>query len=528
MTTRQLKIVAEGKAGEALTARPRTADEPLSRWLEAQGHPLNTRCGGRGLCRGCTVTLRAADGGSRDIRSCQHRLAGLAPEVSEIRIPRTSVRDQSLHGVSTFEIRTEIPDTARRATGTGLALDIGTTTVAAALWDLDAARCLAAGSRANAQARFGDNVLARIQYSLDEPDGIRHLQRALVRESLNPLVEALTRQAGIQPDAIGSGTAAGNTAMLHTLAGEPLAGLSRYPFKPGFLDTRILPAAGLGLAGDFAVTLLPGLGAFVGADIAAGAVAAGIAGAEPPVLLIDFGTNGEILLKHPEGYLAAATAAGPAFEGGRLSCGAPAREHVVSALFLDERQRWSWRLSRGGEGRPVGISGAAYVDFLALGIEAGLLNAFGRFVPGVSGPGELRGLDGGERRCYLDDRLSISEADIAELMQAKAAIGGGVATLLQACCLRAEDLKTVFVAGGFGYHLDPRHAIATGLLPAVPAGRVEIIGNASLGGASLLLQAPGLPLLARIREHARTVELNQLPSFEDNFTDALTLEPQDC
>ena len=193
------------------------------------------------------------------------------------------------------------------------------------------------------------------------------------------------------------------------------------------------------------------------------------------------------------------------------------------------REDGGWALRRSGDpamGRLRGISGAAYIDFLALALEDGFLNPFGRLDRTHPGVVLARDDDGDEEaRAPVAGNLYVSEADIAELLQAKAAIAGGVATLLEVAGLRAEDLRTLMVAGGFGYHLNPRHARSVGLLPEVEDERIEVVGNASLGGASLWLLESDRSRLAPLSTQCRVIELNQIPSFEDHFTDALCLGP---
>ena len=315
------------------------------------------------------------------------------------------------------------------------------------------------------------------------------LQDILLRRSIQPLLSRLAEQAGLQPGAITEGVVSGNTVMLHTLLGESLAGFASYPFQPVFLDGRICRAEALGFDYDFPLRLVPGLGAFVGGDIVAGALASGMTQSAGPSLLIDFGTNGEILLQSRKGSLATATAAGPAFEGGRLNCGRPAAPGVIGALrFADG----AWHGTRiGGEQvRPVpGLSGSAYIDFMAEARNVGLLDRMGRFEHGHPLV-QCRDIDGeATPSVEVGPAVFITEADLAELMQAKAAILGGVHALLEEAGLDAADLESVFVAGGFGYHLNPDHARSIGLLPDVPRERIHIIGNSSLAGASLLLQA---------------------------------------
>ena len=501
----------------------------LSEWLESKGIPLNTRCGGRGLCNGCRVELVDTDGATpRPVRSCAIRLADLPGGLpAAVRVPEASFRDRGLHGVSVFELETDFSAPSAGQEGLGVAVDVGTTTVAAALWDLSSGVCLGAASRANEQARFGDNVLSRITFSLRSERSPGLLREALVDETLAPLLGQLLSDAGQEPSALVRATVAGNPVMLHALLGESLEGFARFPFRPAFLGREVEPAAALGLSGsDAEVVLLPGLGAFVGADIFAGALAAGLTGPGEPALLIDFGTNGEILLRTPEGFLATATAAGPAFEGGRLRCGSAARRGAVSSL---ERagEEWACGLSGGGSERPKGIAGSAYVDFLAVARREGILNPFGRLDPGHPRVTEVPDEDGEGvcRRVVISGDLFVSESDVAELIQAKAAIGGGVATLLDEAGLVAADLGRVYVAGGFGYHLNPAHAVAVGLLPDVDPARIRMIGNSSLGGASLLLLRAADRALDPIESTSKVIELNEADSFEDHFTDALALAP---
>ncbi|MFP4070260.1 MAG: ASKHA domain-containing protein [Opitutales bacterium] len=512
---RQLRI--RTTSGTADLPLPETGDGTLADWLAENGHPLNTRCGGRGICRGCRVEI---DGQSQ--RACQLPVAELSDRTSELFIPDSSLHDEKLDGVSAFEIGLGGLNFRRRP-GIGLALDIGTTTVAAAIWDLSDGRCLAEGTAANAQRRHGDNVLARIE-SARATGSSRTLQKTLLERSVHPLVAKLLEESGLEPGSITEAIASGNTVMLHTLVAAPLDGFAAYPFRPVFLDGRICRAEELGFASDFPLRLVPGLGAFVGGDITAGALASGMFESDRPSLLIDFGTNGEILLKTPEGSLAAATAAGPAFEGGRLNCGRPAAPGVIGALRFEDG-RWRGIRIGGEKARPVpGLAGSAYVDFMAEARGNGLLSRMGRFERGHPLL-RTRDIDGEATPAVeVGPDVFITEADIAELMQAKAAILGGTHALMEEAGVGPAELESVYVAGGFGYHLHPGHALAVGLLPDVPRERIHVIGNSSLAGASLLLQTEIEADLERLRRQCRALELNQIDSFEDHFIDAMPLE----
>jgi uncharacterized 2Fe-2S/4Fe-4S cluster protein (DUF4445 family) len=491
-------------------------------FLEQNDYALNTRCGGRGLCRGCQVTCTTSNS-SHTLRSCQTPLSALADEPVTLEIPNGSWHNQTLYGVSFFDIRLPVPTERTTRKALALALDVGTTTLAGALWDLSNGQCLADASIANPQRKYGDNVLSRISFSIDHANGIEKLQRVLIDDGLTPLIRTLARQAERPTKSIEVATLAGNPVMLHTLLGCNLKGLSTFPFRPKFLGARSLSSTEIGLLPELSIHLLPSLGPFVGADITAGALASGMLATEGTRLLIDFGTNGEILLQHKGRYFATATAAGPAFEGGRLSCGASARGGVISSLERNDSD-WNYHLCEGSETTPTGISGAAYIDFLAIGLACGLLNPFGRF--DRSHPDVSTHLvdDEIEHIVRLSPELWISEPDVAEILQAKAAIGAGVLVLLELAGIEADDLETVFVAGGFGYHLNPEHAIAIGLLPPVQRERVEVIGNAALGGASLSLHADFSGQIDALLRGCQIVELNQIPSFSDHYTDAMLLE----
>ena len=491
----------------------------LADWLAEQGFALNTRCGGKGVCRGCSIKLD-----DQTVRSCQIRASEISDGKSEISIPQRSLHNEKLDGVSIFEIgRKNLR--YNRHPGVGLSLDIGTTTVAGALWDLSSGKCLATATRSNAQRRHGDNVLARIDFAIQRSAGVKTLQATLINGSLNPLVDDLLRSADLPPDAISEGIASGNTVMLHTLIGAPLNGFSAFPFRASFLEGKLVVSKEIGLHSDFPLKLVPSFGAFVGGDILAGALASGITEETGPSLLIDFGTNGEILLKSDDKYLTTATAAGPAFEGGRLNCGSPAAPGVIGGLSL-QRDEWIIEyIGTSNRKKATGISGAAYIDFLGEARASGILSPMGRFNrdhPLVS----TMEIDNEEESVVLISQdLFISEADIAELMQAKAAILGGALTLMEEEGLSSKQLHSIYVAGGFGYHLNPSHAVAIGLLPEISRDKIHIIGNSSLAGASLLLQAELHKESQSLIDKTRVVELNQIETFEDNYIDAMTLDP---
>lgn len=465
---------------------PPVSEQRLSSWLKTNKILLNTRCGERGLCRGCELFHNG-----QALKACQCKVEEWTGKT--LMLPRASQHDASILGVSAFEIPPRLLESLDPLPqATGIALDLGTTTLAASFWQGSPPRCVRTATRANPQRVHGDNVVSRIQFTLDQIDGLRTLRDLLLQDGILPLLYEI---CGEETPAVIHVT--GNPVMLHILAGESLKGFASWPFAPVFLNTRNVDLDG------YRFTLLPSLGPFVGSDVLAGALACGCLEAEPPSLLIDFGTNGEILLHTERGLWATATAAGPAFEGGRLQCGAAAGPGVISRFSkIDE-------LNGGMSGHA--ISGAAYVDALALAHAAGWLTDSGRFQKIE----EIRPAPG----------VQITEADIAELLQAKAAIQAGWTTLCECAGISPDSLSNVYVAGGFGYHLTPDHAQAIGLLPLVHPNRIHLVGNASLAGATLaLLTGKALPRMESLRTKVHLLELNQIDSFEDHYIDSLGLQ----
>ena len=305
------------------------------------------------------------------------------------------------------------------------------------------------------------------------------------------------------------------------------------------------------------VHLLPGFSAYVGADLAAGLVATGMIYEEGPALLVDVGTNGEIVAKTGGRIVGCSTAAGPAFEGAGLTCGMRAARGAIERVRMrvdeagvfsvecdvigggggaDARKTNKKRPDPFREVKPVGMCGSAYVDFLWEGRRAGLLQENGRFVAQELLPkgAHVEAGAGGRRFRICENAatgaggtggaLWISEGDIVKLLQAKAAIGAGIGTLLGVLGITASEVRRLHLAGGFGMHLSLEHAIGCGLLPGFVPGQVEVAGNAALGGAYLALHDKALlGEMERARQRFETVELNLQPGFEDAYIDNLAL-----
>lgn len=516
---------------------------PLSELLAHRGYPLNTRCGGRGLCGGCEVELRAGSlrraadgaavfpGASARLKSCQMRLAG---EDVDLSLPARSLLRHVPAVVAEFRIN--VPwarDPLVQGARYGAAVDIGTTTVALLLCDLSTGKVIGDASAFNAQIRFGEDVLTRIQACRGDPGALGQMQRAVAVETITPLLRDACLQAGVDARDVGGMTVAANTTMLHLLAGVDPTSMGVYPFQPVFLEHRVYAPSELGLefGGDGAqVHLLPGPAAYVGADLAAGIVATGMLYDDGPSLLVDVGTNGEIIAKVGGRLIGCATAAGPAFEGAGLTSGIRAVRGAIEHVRLHADPYRAELSIIGATDRPVGICGSAYVDFLWEARRVGILQSNGRFDAAFcSRAGDAVQVDAHGRKLRLHAHgasgpVWISEMDIAKLLQAKAAIAAGAETLLGLLGTGPGGVKRLYLAGGFGFHLSLEHAIGCGFLPGFSAGQIEVVGNTSLGGAFLALNDRSL--LEEMNVACRSmeaIELNLQPGFEDTYIDRLVL-----
>ncbi|MEI7807754.1 MAG: ASKHA domain-containing protein [Verrucomicrobiota bacterium] len=536
----------ELESGERRDIPAPSGGRSLADALAAHGLPLNTRCGQRGLCRGCEVKLRSGELTVNDtivtvpatVQACRAKASAAAT----IFIPARSRIEHKPQVGETFEIAIPYahqPLFAPVSGGrdTAFAVDVGTTTVVVLLVDLVSGEVLSRAGAFNEQIRFGDNVITRIE-AARLSENLAALQRAIVMETIKPLLVNACERAGRSLDRIAGGAIAGNTTMLHLLVGEDPTSLGIAPFTPRFIEGKRFTAGKInlsadGLAPETPVQLLPGIGAYIGADITAGVYASGMVFDPTPSLLVDIGTNGEIVLQNGGQLTACATAAGPAFEGCGLRCGTRAREGAVSDLNLklNPFQFATEVIGNVPLARANGICGSAYVDFLATARSSGLLGFSGRFVKSAweNLPARNRFTAEGEQAFRLvadggSGELRISEVDVALLLQAKAAIGAGIETLLETAGIKAANLGRVYLAGGFGMHLNVPHAIAIGLLPGFRAEQVRVVGNTALAGALLaLVDRMTLAEMENLRRQVEVVELNLADGFEDRYVEHLML-----
>jgi len=415
----------------------------------------------------------------------------------------------------------------------GLAVDIGTTSVAVELIDLKTAAVLAHDAGYNEQTRRGADIIGRIGYAA-RPGGLAELRELALRTIHRLLANCLGR-IGADPEAVLAASLSGNTTMTHLALGIDPECIRLDPYTPAVLAPGALTAGAIGLAIHplAPAFFAPAVGSYLGGDILSGLLLTPLAGNAPePRLFIDIGTNGEAVLGGEDYLFGCACSAGPAFEGGGLSRGMRAQAGAIEAVSLDP-QTFEPDLAVIGGGKPLGICGSGAIDAVAGLFRAGLLDASGRLAARPDLPRIAPDRPGGRKSRFIlaqpdvtadGGELALTEPDIENIIRAKAAIYSGCQVLLDQAGLAFADLAEVIVAGGFGHYLSIEDAIAIGLLPDLPREKFRFIGNASLAGSSLtLVSARHRELQAELAARLTYLDLSLVPGFMDAYTAALFL-----
>jgi uncharacterized 2Fe-2S/4Fe-4S cluster protein (DUF4445 family) len=412
----------------------------------------------------------------------------------------------------------------------GVAIDIGTTTVVTHLLDIETGECLATANGANAQRIFGADVISRIQYSVE--NGHEALTR-LIREQLASLIKKTCVAAEIDTNNIKSVTIAANTVMQHLAAGYPPDSMGTVPFTPFSLFGEELPVwEDLPVAKETCVYYTPAISAYVGGDITAGILAAGLEGSSGPAIYLDIGTNGEIVMKCDGIYYCCATAAGPALEGAEITMGMAAVNGAIDHV------KWNKELELsviGNEtildeenGTPSGLCGSGLIDALAVLLETGAVDETGRLL----GANEIEH----EIAAYIDKvndenvfwlnkskkGIYITARDIRRLQLAVAAISAGIQTLLKHVGITEEQVESFLLAGGFGSFMDMNSAARIGLFPRSFLRAAKALGNTAGQGAMIILRSENArKTLEHIREHCEYIELSTSPVFNEQFVEKM-------
>lgn len=479
------------RRGDATWTIPFESGQRLDEVLIAHDLAVPRPCGGRGVCGKCAVELsgqvsapNAAERRAGRRLSCQALLMGDALAV----LPD----DGGMEQIALFSdaAARAVKPTAGRL---GAAVDIGTTTLACKLYDLRDGTCLSEAGRRNPQTAVAADVMGRVGHAMD--GGLDTLRRQ-AGEAVEGMLRESCARAGVSFEALDALVVTGNTTMLYLLTGRDPRALSHAPFLADYLFDEETELFGR------RTYLPPCMHAFVGADISCAVLAAGQCDGDGISLLTDIGTNGEIALWKDGVLRVASTAAGPAFEGAGISCGCGSVRGAIDRVWLEGKEVRAHTI---GEASAVGVCGSGLIDAIAAFLRRGDIEETGATE---------------EERLALRDGVALMPKDIRAVQLAKAAIAAGMETLMRSAQTAPEEIGTLYIAGGFGSHLNVDSAATIGLIPDALAGSVRILGNAALAGAArLLLDTDAIARIRTICARATFVNLGGDPLFNELYVD---------
>ena len=417
----------------------------------------------------------------------------------------------------------------------GMAVDIGTTTVSAIIIDMLSGEILAKGSAGNGQIRYGADVINRIIES-GKPGGREKLQKAVIDETINPLIDTMCKQAHLDHSQIYRLCIASNTTMNHLLLGVFADPVRMEPFVPSFFKTNSVYAYNIGVNvnQDAHIILAPNIGSYVGGDITAGTFVSMVWNKPEFSLFIDLGTNGEIVFGNSDFMFSCACSAGPAFEGGDISCGMRATDGAIEACTIDEETMEPTYSVVGDPGtKPVGICGSGIIDIIAELFRCKIISPKGKFIrEGKRIRHDEHGMGSyiiafQEEAGSVKD-VEITEVDIDSFIRAKGAIFSAIRTMLSYCDFDVSMIEHVYVAGGIGSGINMQNAVRIGMFPDVPLELYEYIGNSSLVGAyAMLYSTESEQKVYEIAQNMTYIELSNINSYMDEFVGACFLPHTD-
>ncbi len=418
----------------------------------------------------------------------------------------------------------------------GAAIDIGTTTVTMVLTDLATGKILAKGSSGNGQIRYGADVINRI-IEQGHPGGRVKLQKAIIKETLNPILGNLCKSAGITKRDILRLAVGANTTMNHLFVGVDAESVRMEPYVPSFFSWEGMRAGDVNLLANpvAPVLIAPNIGSYVGGDITAGTLASGIWDKDEMSLFIDLGTNGEIVFGNRDFLMSCACSAGPAFEGGDISCGMRATDGAVEACTIDKATMEPTLSIVGDEGqKAVGICGSGIIDIISELFRTGIINAKGLFVREGSrvkrdSHGMGRFVLAHAEESETGREISINEVDIDNFIRAKGAIFSAIDTLLKSVDMTVDMIDSVYVAGGIGSGINMKNAVNIGMFPDVDLSKFHYIGNSSLSGAyAMVVSDEAAAKTAEVAANMTYLELSTYPGYMDSFVAACFLPHTDA
>ena len=451
-------------------------------------------CGGNGTCGKCKVFVDGAE-----VLACKttvdRDITLTLPQTAELRVLHT--------GIYTHQRLDPLRD------GYLLAFDIGTTSVVCFLLDGKTGAELAGASMLNPQTAFGADVISRIRTALR---GELAQLSALIRDAMMTLIREVCSKADISPGEIGVISVVGNPAMQQLFLGISPENLSKPPFASVLTEPKVIPATDiLPICPNAQLLIVPDIAGFVGADTMGCLLSTGLYAKDEITLLVDIGTNGEMVLGNKNQMIACAAAAGPALEGANIRFGMRAADGAIDHVWL-ENGEMKCSVIGGGEAR--GICGSGLIDAVAAGIRLGLLNKRGN-------------IQNEERVMHLENGIYLTQDDIRQVQLAKGAVCTGILLMVKRMGVEPENIQTVQLAGAFGSYLDPENACRIGLIPEELFSRIEAVGNAAGSGAKMLAcDKSMLEFTGVLTEKIEFLELASQPDFSKTFAKAMTFREE--
>lgn len=460
-------------------------------------------CGGKGTCGRCKVKLLQGQLKADTLQQWKldklnlandWRLACFCKAESDITIEIAQFEELILADNTTFRFQPK--------EGFGIAVDVGTTTLVAQLLDLKTGHVLDAATAINPQVKFGADLISRIQSCLN---GKQPEMQQLIREKIGKLIQGILKK---HPAEISKVVLVGNTVMYHIFSGLNVQSLSFYPFESSDLGIQQFSSKQLNwkLLHEAKISFYPSVGSFVGSDILAGIAATNMAEREKYSILIDLGTNGEIVLGNRDKIICASTAAGPAFEGAKISQGMRAVTGAVSSVQF-ENEKLNCHVI--GNAPAKGICGSGLIDVMAVLLQQEKIGMFGE-------------INSGEDKIELTKNVFLTQQDIREFQLAKAAIAAGLQILLNTLKITFNEVENVFIAGGFGNFLNLENVIQTGLIETTE-DKIIKMGNTALIGAKMFLFEE-VSSIQRILKKTSHINLEANPNFQDIYVEKLILD----
>ena len=499
----QIKVIEGNKQYEISARDTQTVLEVLR---EQKITSVAAPCNGQGKCKKCLVNINGAER-----LACTTKVAeGMVVRLSEQQNAKISENGEGY---------IYPPDGVE---GYAVACDIGTTTIVCHLLNMRTGERIGTVSKKNAQGVYGADVVSRIQAA--SSGRLCELQKLVVRQLEQMIIQLCQKAKVFLP--IMYMSVAGNTVMCHLLVGLSPEKIGVAPFAPDELFGKEYSGAELGIRICKNIYLFPCAAGYVGGDVTADLLATMKGHEDEETLLLDIGTNGEMVLGTEQGYVCCAAAAGPAFEGAEIVMGMPATQKAISHVKLEQNKIKVEIID--GEQEAEGICGSGLLDAVAVFLQSGLMDETGMLLEADEVPEEFRGYTGfykGENCVWLTGKVCVTQTDIRNIQLAKAAIAAGIQILLNEKKIKYKDVKRLILAGGFGTYLNKESATRIGLIPRELLSVTQTVGNAAGEGAiSAAISKEAREQAKNIQEHMHYIELYMHPKFSDAYMDLMYFE----